>query len=84
VPANSVGKRHFLLSWSIRPRQASTSLGADGSRTLGRVELQGVEAKGLSSCKVSRAKRLSSVEPKNLLKTPGTWFESLLPNRDPK
>jgi hypothetical protein len=37
-----------------------------------------------SSCKVSRALRLWPVEPKTLLKTSGTWFESLLPNRNPK
>jgi hypothetical protein len=40
---------------------------------LGRVELQGIE--GIAAL-VSRAK--------TLLKTSGTWFESLLPNRNPK
>jgi len=35
-------------------------------------------------CKVSGAQWLWSVEPKTLLKTPGTWFESLLHNRNPK
>ena len=73
MPANSVRKCHFLLSWSIRQRQASTPAGGTD-----------LEHWAGSSCKVSRAKRLSSIEPKTLLKTPGTWFESLLRNRNPK
>jgi hypothetical protein len=32
----------------------------------------------------TRALRFWPVEPKTLLKTSGTWFESLLPNRNPK
>ena len=42
--ANSVRKRHFLLSWSIRPRQASKPAGGPiDLEQLGRTTTQGVE-----------------------------------------
>src|ERR1700738_1075866 len=45
--------------------------------------LRSIGAGTVPRCKVSRAQRLWSVEPKTLLKTPGTWFESVLRKTEP-